>query len=116
YVLGVGVRRRNGKPMMQVFSGDVNKGFFEELPLVLMDGVPMFDQLKFFSYDPLKIKSVEVLSKKYFYGQDVYGGLILFNTYKGNLDGMELDQDASIIDYDGLKQGREYIVRASCRE
>ncbi|PRY53812.1 hypothetical protein B0I27_103285 [Arcticibacter pallidicorallinus] len=110
YVLGVGVRRRNGKPMMQVFSGDVNKGFFEEPPLVLMDGVPMFDQLKFFSYDPLKIKSVEVLSKRYFYGPDVYGGLILFNTYKGNLDGMELDPDASIIDYDGLQQVREFYA------
>lgn len=110
YVLSVGVRRRNGKPTMQVFSGDANKGFFEEQPLVLMDGVPMFDRLKFFSYDPLKIKSVEVLPKKYFYGPDVYGGLILFNTYKGNLDGMDLDPDASIIDYDGLQQVREFYA------
>lgn len=108
YVLSVGVRRRNGKPTMQVYTGEVNKGFFEEQPLVLMDGVPMFDRVKFFNYEPLKIKSVEVLPKKYFYGQDIYGGLIRFSTYKGNLDGMELDPDASIIDYEGLQQVREF--------
>lgn len=108
YVLSVGVRRRSGKPTMQVYSGEVNKGFLEESPLVLMDGVPMFSRVKFFSYDPLKIESVEVLPKKYFYGQDVYGGLIRFSTYKANLDGMELDPDASIIDYEGLQQVREF--------
>lgn len=108
YVLSVGVRRRDGKPTMQVYSGEVNKGFFEEPPLVLMDGVPMFDRVKFFHYEPLKIKSVEVLPKKYFYGPDVYGGLIRFSTYKGNLDGMEIDPDAFIIDYEGLQQRREF--------
>lgn len=108
YVLSVGVRRRNGKPTMQVYSGEVNKGFFEEQPLVLMDGVPMFDRVKFFNYEPLKIKSVEVLPKKYFYGPDVYGGIIRFSTYKGNLDGMDLDPDASILDYEGLQQVREF--------
>lgn len=108
YVLSVGVRRRKGKPVMQVYTGEVNKVFFEESPLVLMDGVPMFDRSKFFSYEPLKVKSVEVLPKRYFYGQDIYGGLIRFNTYKANLDGMELDPDASIIDYEGLQQMREF--------
>jgi len=108
YVLSVGVRRRNGKPTMQVYTGEVNKGFFEEQPLVLMDGVPMFDRVKFFNYEPLKIKSVEVLPKMYFYGPDVYGGLIRFSIYNGNLDGMELDPDASIIDYEGLQQVREF--------
>jgi hypothetical protein len=108
YVLSVGVRRRNGKPTMHVYTGEVNKGFFEEPPLVLMDGVPMFDRTKFFNYEPLKIKSIEVLPKKYFYGQDVYGGLIRFSTYKANLDGMELDPGATIIDYEGLQQVREF--------
>ncbi|MGV3705702.1 MAG: hypothetical protein ACO1NU_10050 [Arcticibacter sp.] len=108
YVLSVGVRRRNGKPTMLVYTGEVNKGFFEEDPLVLMDGVPMFDRTKFFSYDPLKVKSVEVVPKRYFYGPDVYGGLIRFNTYKANLDGMELDPGAAILDYEGLQEMREF--------
>ncbi len=108
YVLSVGVRRKEGKLAMQVYSGVVNQSFFEERPLVFLDGVPMLKPEKFFEYDPLKIKSIEVLPKKYFFGPDVYGGIILFSTYKNNLEGMELDRNAVVIDYEALQLTREF--------
>lgn len=108
YVLSVGVRRREGKLVMQVYSGVVNESFFDEQPLVLLDGVPILKSEKLFSFDPLKVKSIEVLPKRYFFGTEVYGGIILFKTYKNNLEGMELDANASVIDYEGLQQSREF--------
>lgn len=108
YVLAVGVRHRNGKPVMQVYSGIPNQGFFEERPLVLFDGVPIENTDKIFNYDPLKVRSIEVLAKKYFYGPATYGGIIKFNTYKNNMDNLELDPRAVVLDYDGLQLNREF--------
>lgn len=93
---------------MKVYTGEINKGFFEEEPMIFFDGVPMGNPEKLFSYDPLKVKSIEVLPKKYFYGRDIYGGIIMFNTYKINLEGMDLGSEVSVIDYEGLQLIREF--------
>ncbi|EOR96545.1 hypothetical protein ADIARSV_0274 [Arcticibacter svalbardensis MN12-7] len=108
YVLAVGVRHRNGKPVMQVYSGVQNEGFFEERPLVLFDGVPVVNTDKIFNYDPLKVRSIEVVAKKYFYGPAIYGGIIKFNTYKNNMDNLELDPGSVVLDYEGLQLNREF--------
>ncbi|WP_069660079.1 hypothetical protein [Arcticibacter eurypsychrophilus] len=108
YVLAVGVRHRNGKPVMQVYSGVQNEGFFEERPLVLFDGIPVVNTDKIFNYDPLKIRSIEVVAKKYFYGPEIYGGIIKFNTYKNNMDNLELDPHSVVLDYEGLQLEREF--------
>ena len=108
YVLAVGVRQRKGKPVMQVYSGIQNEGFFEERPLVLFDGVPVENTDKIFNYDPLKVRSIEVVAKKYFYGAAIYGGIIKFNTYKNNMENLELDPGSVVLDYEGLQLNREF--------
>ncbi len=107
YVLSVNVRKREDK--FHVLLYDLaNKVYFENDGLVLLDGVPVFDQDKFMKFDPLKIRKVEVVDNKYFLGGNYFDGILNCSTYKGNLADFELDPHATVIDYDGLQLQREF--------
>ncbi|WP_457127091.1 hypothetical protein [Mucilaginibacter sp. HD30] len=77
-------------------------------PLVMVDGVPLFDNNKIFEVDPLKIKTVEVLPERVFKGATVFEGLINFSTYKGDMASFELNPKAVLLDYEGLQQQRQF--------
>jgi hypothetical protein len=107
YVSRVNVRIRNGKFHLQMID-KLKDGFFESDPLVLLDGLPIFEIDKLMSYDPLKIRKLDVVSRKYYLGNLFFDGILNFTTYDGNLPGYELDPHAIIIDYDGLQLQREF--------
>lgn len=52
--------------------------------LVLIDGVPLHDVNKIFSYDPLRVKKLEVIPATYIYGTSVFNGIASFKTYAGD--------------------------------
>ena len=79
---------------------------FEQDPLILLDGVPVFDVTKLLSYDPLKIRKLDVVASKYYWGPIVSEGILSFTTYKGNLQDYTLNPHDVILDYDGLQQQR----------
>jgi hypothetical protein len=84
------------------------KRFLEANPLVLLDGVPYFNMDQVMQLDPLKIKSMDVIAHKYFWGPTVSEGIIKLNTYKNDLAGMEIDPKAVVIDYEGMQLQREF--------
>jgi hypothetical protein len=81
---------------------------FDSDPLVLIDGVPVYNINKIVSFDPLKIKKVEVVARKYFWGNTVNNGIVSYTTYNGDLAGFELDPDAVILEFQGLQLKREF--------
>ena len=89
---------------------DVNKRFFNNGPLILLDGLAITDFNKFMEYDPLKIKSIDIVNRMYFLGSSGYSGIMNFSTYKGNLEGFELDPKAIVLDYKGLQSRREFMA------
>ena len=107
YVKPVNVKRRNGKYYFPVFD-ELRKLFFETDPLLLLDGVPVFDMNKFINYDPLLVRKLEVVSRVYYMGNTFFSGIVNFVTYNGNLTNYELDPHATVIDYDGLQLQREF--------
>jgi len=107
YVGEVAVRKQKNNYPIKVLnlSGNV---FFEH-PLVLLDGVPILDSLnKFIRYDARKIQKLEVVPEKYYLGNSIFDGIASFTTYKGNLDGFELNPQALVVNYDGLQLQREF--------
>jgi hypothetical protein len=85
-----------------------HRGFLDGDPLVLLDGIPVFDVNKIFSIDPLKVRKLEVVPFRYYYGPSEEEGVFSFTTYKGDLGGVELDPHAVVIDYEGLQLRREF--------
>ena len=63
-------------------------------------------------YDPLKIKQVDVVSRKYFTGKQGIEGIVSYLTYQGNLDGFALDPGAIVLEYPGLQLQREFYAPA----
>jgi hypothetical protein len=109
YVQGVHVRVRKDGPHLLV--GDQLRGqLFEEDPLVLLDGVPMFNLAKLLAFDPLRIRRVGVFTNRYFYGAQTYGGLLSFATYRADLQDFALDPRALLEVYDGPQGQREFFA------
>ncbi len=85
-----------------------DRGFLDGDPLVLVDGIPVFNIDKVFTIDPLKVRKLEVVPFRYFYGPSQEEGIFSFTTYKGDLGGVELDPHAVVIDYEGLQLRRQF--------
>jgi hypothetical protein len=84
------------------------KGFLEGDPLVLLDGIPMFDMNKVMAIDPLKIKRLDVVKDRYFWGPADAEGILSYATYKADLAGVELDPHAVVMDYEGMQLRRVF--------
>lgn len=107
YVLEIGVMLRNGKPTLRIFNPEAHD-FYRNYELVLLDGVMLRDFNKIFSYDPLKVKKLDIIQTRYILGQSVFNGIASFSTYEGRFDGFELDPKIVAIDYAGLQLQREF--------
>src|SRR5690606_36333422 len=60
-------------------------------PLIILDGVPVFDSgNKMIKYVPKKVRTIDVVSQKYFLGPLQLESILNFTTYKGNLPDFQL--------------------------
>jgi hypothetical protein len=89
---------------------NVQKRFFSNQPLILLDGYPITDLNKFMSFDPLKIRKLEIVDRMYFLGNMTYYGVMNFTTYTGKMEGYDLDPQAVVLDFKGLQSQREFIT------
>ena len=84
------------------------KSFFKEEPLMLLDGVPFTDVNKVMQFDPLKIKNIGIVARRYYVSGLTYPGMISFETYNGDLSGISLDPHVLLVDYEGIQVKREF--------
>lgn len=115
YVLGVIVGRSNKKFKLTVFDVQ-NKRLFKDNPLLLLDGAPVQDADRIMKYDPLKVKKIEVVTRRYYYGPLVIDGIVNFVTYKGNMEELEMDPKSVVLDFEGIQLQREFYMPAYATE
>jgi hypothetical protein len=107
YVQFVNVNRLDGRLHLVMIDGLRKELFDGGNALVLLDGVQVPDD-KIFSYDPLRVRKLEVVGKRYFLGPNAYSGIVSLNTYKGNYEGFDLDRHSILVDYEGMQWQREF--------
>ncbi|HET9486394.1 MAG TPA: hypothetical protein VFO54_03125, partial [Chryseosolibacter sp.] len=108
YVPGVFVRkRRDGFHFIVIDK--VNGGVLPGDPMVLLDGVPVFDVDDVMKVDPLQVRKLEVVNRYYYLGQAVFSGIVSYTTYQGNLGGLELSPGSVSMDYEGLQLKRKFF-------
>ncbi|WP_432328984.1 hypothetical protein ACRQ5D_11310 [Mucilaginibacter sp. P25] len=105
YVKEVWVNRSQKRYHIKVLNGN---GFLDGDPLVMLDDVPVFNIDKVMGIDPLKVRKLEDVPYRYYWGPSVYEGILSFTTYKGDLGGVEIDPKAVVLDYEGLQLQREF--------
>ncbi len=109
YVPGVVVRKQNRHAVLRAINLPYRK-IFDEAPLMLIDGVPVFDTDRLMALSPLKINILDVVTRRYFLGYATLPGIISFRTYRGDLAGFQPDVRAVVLEYDGLQTPREFYA------
>ncbi len=108
YIAGVNVRKnRDGFHFMVV---DVERDLvYNENPLMLLDGVPVFDADDIIALDPLKIQKIETVKTSFGRGELDCKGIVTYTSYAGDLAGYKLHKDALVLDFDGLQPVKRYF-------
>lgn len=109
YVIGLHIKNQDDNYIFSV-GNDSYKNFFDNPPLVLIDGVPVFDNRKLMEINPLKIKKLDMVSRKFYSGPLTSDGIMSFGTYNGDLSGYELDPAAVVLEYEGLQNECEFYT------
>jgi hypothetical protein len=105
YIREVFVVRKEKRYHIEVIS---ERGFLEGDPMVMLDGVPIFNIDKVIAIDPLKVRKLDVIRDRYYWGPSDEEGILSYTTYKGDLGGVELDPHAVVLDYEGLQLQRVF--------
>ncbi len=103
----VKIRKKDNRNYLRVFN-KAKQVYFDTDPLVLLDGVPVFDIEKLVALSPLKIKAVDVVAAKFLTGSIENDGVVSFMTYDGDLGGYSPDAGALSIKYDGVQLQRQF--------
>lgn len=109
YVPGVMVRKRKDGFHFMVID-HVHKDLFNDMPLIMLDGVPIFDEDEIMAFDPLKVRKLEVVTKRYYLGPLSFPGIVSYTTYQGDLGGFQLNPKSVKLNYEGLQLQREFYL------
>lgn len=107
YVPEISLLQRQKKAFIRA-SMSGQKGYYDRNAFLMIDGVPIFDANKIVAFDPLKVKTIEIVNHRYLLNEQVEEGIINFKTYKSDLGGFELDPRSVVLDYEGLQLKREF--------
>jgi hypothetical protein len=107
YITGVSVHRSRDRFTFRMMN-DPQKIFFDQDPLIVLDGVPIFDATEVMTIDPLKIKKIEIVNRKFFLGSVVASGIFALYSYNNDMAGLQMSNHALILDYEGLQLQREF--------
>ena len=107
YVAGVNVRKNKEGFHFMVLDIDRNE-IFQNNPLMLLDGIPVFDADDIIALDPLKIQKIETIKRRFHMGFLDCRGIVSFTSYKGDLSGYELKDNAVVMQYHGLQKKRPF--------
>ena len=92
-------RRRN----IQVRLSDrTDITFSQDTTLMMLDGVPVFDQQKILDYDPLLVESIHIYPSTTFIGSRSFEGVVNFVTYKHTLPGFTFGNNVRVFDFQGV--------------
>lgn len=96
-------RRSDGSRDIQIRLVNGTEPTFSRTPtLMLLDGVPVFDQQKIMDYDPLLVESIHIYPQTYYIGNRSYEGIVNFVTYKHTLPGFKFGGNVRVVDYQGV--------------
>lgn len=85
-----------------------NSAELNQFPLILIDGMPVFDVDKFLSISPLEIDKVDIINNYYALGGMVYGGIIHLYTKKKNFASLIDTKNLTFNNFTGLTKATKF--------
>ncbi|MEQ9441373.1 MAG: hypothetical protein RIG62_20175 [Cyclobacteriaceae bacterium] len=109
YIREVAVRKQQKQYHYKVL-GKADNSYYDGDPLVLLDGMPLFDINQAIALDPLDIKKIDVVQQQFVLHKSIFSGIVSYTTYQGDFSIVPLDPQAIKVAYDGLQQQREFYM------
>lgn len=106
YLVEVILKKKNDKYDVKAMNF-VTRQAFEGEPLILLDGVPLFNTEQIMGYNPLSLQKIEVVGRKYFYGPLESDGIISMSTYNGDVKNISLPERVKFI---GVQPAKKYYT------
>jgi hypothetical protein len=76
---------------------------FTSTPLILVDGVPIYDFEKVLNINSREIEKADILNTRYFFSKNVFDGIVSFVSKKGDLSVLEFDNSIFRQVYEGCR-------------
>ena len=105
YVSNLKVRRQDGQQVLRV-EWEAAPGKFVTSKgnvLALLDGVPVRDHSKLINMDPLLVKEIIIYPRKFVLNYFLFDGIVKFNTYKGDMGGVNPGENVTVLTHDGVQ-------------
>ncbi len=99
----VRVKKDNGTPVLQVLNIPF-KMFFNQQALLMVDGVPITNARDILEADPLRIRCIDVISRRYMMGVTEFPGIVHFKSYKNDLGGLKPADNSLLTTFSGLQE------------
>lgn len=101
------VKKNKEDAILQVLNSPY-KAFFEQQALVLLDGIPVNNTKALLESDPLLIKSIEIVARKYMQGNADFNGIVHFKTYRGDMANLQLNNIEANFKLNGIQELATY--------
>jgi hypothetical protein len=107
---GVSTTRKNDNTNFKLVY-KYNSSPFENSPLVLVDGVPLYDVEKVLNISSKDVELIDVLTTRYFIADNVLDGILHFVTKNGDLRALDFDRSVFRIEYElAQKENKFYSM------
>lgn len=106
-ISNVAVRTRSGKSYFKIFSNQPEMQVYE--PLVLIDLIAIDRVDRILAANPNLLSRIEIVTKPYYKGDMIFGGIISFFSRKGDLAGIDLPSSDTFLELD-------FFSNYSCRD
>ncbi len=93
----VTTRKKGDQYYLKVFDSK-KKVYYE--PIVLVDGVPVFDMNEVMKITPELVDKIDVINRKYYLGDYTLPGVIRISTKTNNFAGISFPKEAVFIEYE----------------
>ncbi len=106
-VPGVSITKNNNKVGFRLLK-QYQTNPYEKDPLVLVDGVPVYDYAKVLDMNSRDIDKIDVLISRYYISDNILDGILHFVSKKGDLGAFEMEKAVFRQEYDFPKEKNEF--------
>lgn len=107
YVPTVLVRSQNRKTIFKNFNIPFNE-VFRENPLLLIDGMPVFESDDFANFNPKNIRKMDIINRNFYIKDHSFNGLVSLSSFENDFGRFDLPEKALFIEYKGVQQNKKF--------
>lgn len=109
YVTEVRVYRHQQQFNLRVLDRNT-RYFYSGRPLLLFNGLPVIDVSAVMAFDPERFEQIDIIASQYYFGGNLYDGVVNFRTYDGSLVDFAVDASVTLLDYEGIQVDRKFFT------